>query len=165
MRWGTHLAFGAACYTAATWAAGEAPTVPGALLALAGSLLPDIDHPHSFVGRRLPFISVPLSRAIGHRGFTHSCLAAVLFVVTILALARGGMNGVSALGIGYLSHLLGDWLTPSGIPFMWPSRRKYVSPATFFTGGPAEKTFAGVLVVLLLWAYGVLPLNQLAGFK
>ncbi len=47
-------------------------TVPAAL---ASALLPDLDHPKSVLGQRLPWISKPLSRLFGHRGFTHSLLA------------------------------------------------------------------------------------------
>ncbi|VEB43121.1 Inner membrane protein ydjM [Chromobacterium violaceum] len=44
---------------------------------LAGSLLPDIDHPKSWLGRRIPFLSRPISYLFGHRGITHSLLAVV----------------------------------------------------------------------------------------
>ena len=44
-------------------------------MALASALLPDLDHPRSLLGRQLPWISGPLSRLFGHRGFTHSLLA------------------------------------------------------------------------------------------
>ena len=46
--------------------------VPSAVLTC---LLPDIDHPKSFLGQRLKWISKPIARAFGHRGFTHSLLA------------------------------------------------------------------------------------------
>ncbi len=46
--------------------------VPSAVLTC---LLPDIDHPKSFLGQRLSWISKPVARAFGHRGFTHSLLA------------------------------------------------------------------------------------------
>ncbi len=52
--------------------------VPSAVLTC---LLPDIDHPKSFLGQRLSWISKPVARAFGHRGFTHSLLA-------VLALSR-----------------------------------------------------------------------------
>jgi len=35
---------------------------------------------------------------------------------------------------GYLSHLLGDWLTNSGVPLLWPSKRRFVSPLKLCTG-------------------------------
>jgi inner membrane protein len=46
-------------------------------LAIGGALLPDIDHPQSWVGRRARLISQPLAALIGHRGFTHSILAVI----------------------------------------------------------------------------------------
>ena len=46
--------------------------VPSAILTC---LLPDIDHPKSFLGQRLKWISKPVARAFGHRGFTHSLFA------------------------------------------------------------------------------------------
>lgn len=40
-----------------------------------GSLLPDIDHPQSYLGRRLTPLSVPIFKLFGHRGITHSFLS------------------------------------------------------------------------------------------
>lgn len=72
---------------------------------------------------------------------------------------------VSGLGVGYLSHLLGDWLTPHGIPFLWPlTKQNYRSPMPFRTGGVTEQTVFGTLVLVLLWTWGILPLHKLAGF-
>ncbi|WP_427925738.1 metal-dependent hydrolase [Shewanella algae] len=39
-----------------------------------GSLLPDLDHPSSTIGKRVLFVSVPLAGLFGHRQFTHSIL-------------------------------------------------------------------------------------------
>ena len=44
-------------------------------LAVAGPLSPDIDHPKSWVGRRMKLISIPISKLFGHRGITHSIVA------------------------------------------------------------------------------------------
>ena len=46
--------------------------IPATLLTC---LLPDIDHPKSLLGQRLKWLSYPIARAFGHRGFTHSLLA------------------------------------------------------------------------------------------
>lgn len=56
--------------------------VPSAILTC---LLPDIDHPKSFLGQRLSWISKPIARAFGHRGFTHSLLV-VFGAVAIFSL-------------------------------------------------------------------------------
>lgn len=39
--------------------------IPSAILTC---LLPDIDHPKSFLGQRLKWVSKPIARAFGHRG-------------------------------------------------------------------------------------------------
>ncbi len=46
--------------------------------AMLGSVLPDIDHPTSTVGRLVPWISKPLERNYGHRAVTHSFLGTVV---------------------------------------------------------------------------------------
>jgi membrane-bound metal-dependent hydrolase YbcI (DUF457 family) len=51
--------------------------LPLALVGI-GSLIPDIDHPQSWVGLRLPVISRPLVAMAGHRGITHSLLAVIV---------------------------------------------------------------------------------------
>lgn len=53
--------------------------IPSAILTC---LLPDIDHPKSFLGQRLKWVSKPIARAFGHRGFTHSLLAVFALLAT-----------------------------------------------------------------------------------
>lgn len=129
-------------------------------VALASALLPDLDHPNSLLGRRLPWISGPLSRLFGHRGFTHSLLAVGAGIWGLGqfqppgALAEVVKDG---LIIGYLSHLLGDWLTPAGIPLFWPLRRRYRLPfLPLKSGGAFEMGFCTLTLALAgYWTYGV----------
>ena len=115
----THLAaglfFGAG---AVAWL--QVPPVPTVWLllgALIGALLPDIDHPKSWLGRRLPLLSLPLSAIFGHRGITHSLLAVVGVVWALQqaltqwsAIHHGHWHWVGVgVAVGYLSHLLGDF--------------------------------------------------------
>lgn len=88
----------------------------GAILTLIGAVMPDIDHPGSFIGRRLKFISVPISAVFGHRGITHSLipLVAVWFVFS-----DSIPYWTLWLSFGYLMHLVGDYLT-EGVPLLWP---------------------------------------------
>src|SRR5580698_10778749 len=83
-------------------------------LVAAGSLLPDIDHPQSWVGRRTRPISTAIASTFSHRGITHSAIAVIGLTMLLLHVGyrRGG---VSALVIGYLSHLAADMLTPRGL--------------------------------------------------
>ena len=90
-----------------------------------GSLLPDIDHPKSYLGRQLPFISVPIFKLFGHRGFTHSLLS-----LSILGVATAKYWAVNpllwgGLLLGYFSHILADMCTPSGVPLFYPHKKRY----------------------------------------
>ena len=97
--------------------------VPSAVLTC---LLPDIDHPKSFLGQRLSWISKPVARAFGHRGFTHSLLAVfgalTLFYLKVPDSWIVPADALQGLVLGYLSHILADMLTPAGVPLLWPCR-------------------------------------------
>ncbi|KGX92900.1 membrane protein [Pontibacillus halophilus JSM 076056 = DSM 19796] len=95
-------------------------------------MLPDIDHPSSYIGRKLPGLSKSISKLFGHRGFTHSivCVAALYFGLTEL---KEQVPSVPALGItiGYISHLLADSLTPQGAQLLYPLQVRLFKPTTF----------------------------------
>lgn len=127
---------------------------------IAGALLPDLDHPKSWLGQRIPLVSVPIAAVFGHRGITHSLLAVVGLV---LALWHGLVQwhlletrwGLGAVGVaaGYLSHIAGDFVTHGGVPLLWPLKRRFSSPLTFLTGGAFESLLK---FALALGAAGVL---------
>ena len=128
-------------------------------MALASALLPDLDHPRSLLGRQLPWISGPLSRLFGHRGFTPRLLAVGMGVwglaqVEAPWLLSGAVK--DALIVGYLSHLLGDWLTPMGIPLLWPWRRRFRLPGLpLKSGGGYERAFCLLTLALAgYWVHG-----------
>ena len=103
-------------------------TPMGMGLVILGSLLPDIDHPGSSVGRVLFFISKPVERRWGHRTVTHSLLAlASVAVATVILFFYSSLYYFSLL-IGYLSHLLIDASNKSGTPLFWPSKAVCVFP-------------------------------------
>lgn len=119
-------------------------------LALLGGLLPDLDHPRSLLGQWLPFLSRPLARLCGHRGFTHSLLATGLGIWGLQASLPGMPDGLKdALLIGYLSHLLGDLLTPAGIPLLWPLRRRFALPLLQPRHGPLPETLVGLALLAI----------------
>ena len=89
-----------------------------------GGLLPDMDHPESVVGRRARLISLPLSAIFGHRGFTHSLLAAMLVGLSLWHLPLNSASFWLPVCVGYLSHLLGDALSASGVPLFYPLSSK-----------------------------------------
>ncbi|GEA15518.1 hypothetical protein E308F_17620 [Moorella sp. E308F] len=111
-----------------------------------GGLLPDVDHPGSYVGRRVPIVSDAVEMAFGHRGATHSLLAVFLFYaaarLTALRFLGGSVAGPLALALaaGYLSHLLLDMLNPQAVPLFWPwkARARFPLPPIIPTGGLLE---------------------------
>lgn len=118
-------------------------------LAVAGSLLPDMDHPKSWVGRRTRPVSTALAAALGHRGITHSAIAVV--ALSLLLLHAGYRRGaVSAVAVGYLSHLAADMLTPQGLRLAWPLRGTWCLPLCR-TGSPMEPAIVVALLIGLAW--------------
>lgn len=149
---GSHLVVGAVAWA---WVAPRLglPVLDPASLALvaAGSVLPDMDHPASWVGRRLWPFSHVLARLLGHRGFTHSLVAVALCGAALRS--HGVSRGLSGpLVVGYLSHLAADLLTPAGLRLAWPLRRSFALPLCP-TGSARE---ALVVACLLAWTVLVL---------
>lgn len=87
--------------------------IPSAILTC---LLPDIDHPKSFLGQRLKWVSKPIARAFGHRGFTHSLLAVFALLATFYLKVPDTWiipaDALQGMVLGYLSHIVADMLTP-----------------------------------------------------
>ena len=154
---GLHVILGLVAWTWVAPRLGMPRFSPASLaLVAAGSLLPDVDHPASWVGRRLRVISRPLARALGHRGFTHSLSAAAL-CGTALASQGAGRAAIAPVVVGYLAHLAADLLTPQGLRLAWPLRRTFALPVCR-TGSARE---ALIVAVLLAWSVvelaGLLP--------
>lgn len=101
--------------------------VPSAVLTC---LLPDIDHPKSLLGQRLKWISKPIARACGHRGFTHSLLAVfaalTLFYLKVPDSWLIPADAIQGMVLGYLSHILADMLTPAGFLCCGPAAGVFV---------------------------------------
>ena len=143
----SHVAVGLASWIVAAPLLHASPLDPVELgLAVAGALLPDIDHPQSWVGRRSRPVSTLVSRVLGHRGVTHSALAVVALVA--LLMHRGYSHDITAaLAVGYLSHLAADLLTPRGLRLAWPLRRSWGWPIC--SAGSAAEPIIVVSLCLL----------------
>ncbi|MCP1065712.1 metal-dependent hydrolase [Serratia symbiotica] len=141
--------------------------IPAALLT---SLLPDIDHPKSLLGQRLSWIAIPIARAFGHRGFTHSLLAItggiVLFRLEFPRSWPIPPDVLHAMIIGYFSHLLADMLTPAGVPLLWPCRWRFRLPLlNYHKGNQLERAMCLCLVVFALYWQGgcIIPIQSYFG--
>lgn len=150
---GSHIAVGAALWAGIARLSGLDAVDPQSLAAAAlGALLPDIDHPQSWAGRKVRFISIPLSLLVGHRGITHSALA-VVAGATLLAIMGTGWLAAPVV-VGYLSHLLADSLTPSGVPLLWPNKRRFTFNLCR-TGSLTEIAIVAVITIVGGWAAGI----------
>jgi membrane-bound metal-dependent hydrolase YbcI (DUF457 family) len=149
-------------------------------LAALGALLPDLDAGQSKIrhlrltefkplGKAKPFapLSNALSQGLGHRGVLHSLLG-----WSVIALVASGLTALAqwpaalALVLGYGAHLCGDACTRSGIPWLYPARKRYhlLPPRLrFVTGSLAEEALFPFLlsatVMLLLYALVLTSLN------
>lgn len=65
----------------------------------------------------------------------------------------GALWPALTVGAGWLSHMVGDTLTPHGVPWLWPSRplEDTVSVGLFRSGSWLEPAVTWALVGALLW--------------
>ncbi|MBV9469710.1 MAG: metal-dependent hydrolase [Abitibacteriaceae bacterium] len=136
-----------------------------------GALLPDLDAAQSkikYLGVNgiQPFYwpAQVLHRHLGHRGVLHSLIGLGLAALLLLPLAAWWSWAVPlAVLLGYASHLAADACTRSGIPFLYPRKRRYhLLPRTLrlVTGSSAEDALfavCAVFVLLLLLRHLALP--------
>ncbi len=148
----SHIVIGATAWAVTAKVSGmtSSPAMIG--MAALGALLPDIDHPGSWAGRRFRAVSVPLAALVGHRGVTHSLIATFLLAVGLYFYGTGAI--IAPLLVGYASHLAADSLTPSGVPWLWPWKRTF-SLNLFRTGSFAEYLLTACLAAVGGWAFGI----------
>ncbi|MBH7168784.1 metal-dependent hydrolase, partial [Clostridioides difficile] len=99
---------------------------------IAGSLFPDIDHPNSSLGSKCKLLSSLLNSRFGHRGFIHSPILLIAsMLVLFLLINKVNINYqiyyislIVGIFIGWISHLLLDFITVSGIPIFYPISNK-----------------------------------------
>jgi inner membrane protein len=164
----THISFGALVVGVVGACLGE--PVLGAVVGGIGAALPDIDHPGSLIGRRIKPLSVLLFELFGHRGLIHTVWAAIIFssFLSILTAASVTYSGFSELlsinsihiftylFLGFVSHLILDSFTPSGIrPWLPFILNGYFARFNEFrgkiiTGSSTEGIIAGVCTLIIL---------------
>lgn len=160
----THIAFGVLFALPFYMVWGEGNLIVFGF-AVFGSLLPDIDHPGSFISRLHPstqFLSQHITKLkiVKHRGYFHSILAVIIFsfVAVLLALYfNSSLLYPFFFFIGYISHLAADSLTYYGIEWLQPFS-KWKVHGRIRTGKEGEIfLFALILVFLIfvgLWQMG-----------
>jgi len=118
-------------------------------LVLFSSLLPDIDSANSFINRKLK-VTKAVAVFAKHRGFWHSIFGLLLILFLLFLLSTFLTIPASvflALSFGYLSHLLSDSLTVTGIKWFW---KKGKVRGVIRTGSFSEKVFFMMLLLALI---------------
>lgn len=113
-----------------------------------GSLLPDIDHKSSKIGRAVPLIDDIISSAFGHRTFTHSLLFIFLGYWLFQAISLPESLELGML-LGIVSHIFLDMLTVGGVKFFWPWKIRIRIPFGVKSGGAFEQVIIIFLVLLI----------------
>ena len=155
----THLSIGAAVGVVCT-GFDSAPDAVGWAALLVGSLLPDIDHKRSFVGKYVPWLSATLERKYGHRTLTHSLLGFALFALLLSPTLLLSDSVLPWALIGIASHVLLDTFNIQGVPLFYPfARLEFVAfhnrAWRIPYGSPAEMT---MLALVSLCTLALLPL-------
>lgn len=165
MRALTHITF-SLLTTSGTFSLAAAPLhrdLPAAGAAVLGSLLPDLDSPHSTLGRLVPGLSASLERW-RHRTVTHSLLALAVLSLLCLPLGWALPSAYAGLVLGYASHLFADCATVSGVMLFWPSPRACVIPGSARCRIEVGSLAESILLVLLLALLALsLPMSAAGG--
>jgi len=147
----THIMFGIFLMFA-TGVSGGSISAPVVAAVALGSLLPDIDHPRSMVGRPTRPVSTLVHALVGHRTLTHSFVGLVGF--SLLAYATTFDLGVDpatvlAFLLGYSGHILADMLNRTGVEILYPKKRRYslLGDSGIRTDGIGEHLFSAILLV------------------
>lgn len=114
-----------------------------------GSLLPDIDEPNSFIGKKSLGLAHIINKKYGHRGMTHSLFVWAVLTIILLLIPNNFFFGIS---LGYLFHIIGDYFSKSGVPLFLPfnTKRKKFPLFTYKTSSPEETIIYIVSIIVLL---------------
>lgn len=181
MRYQTHILTSVTAGVALVHGTSIDPSVGFFVGLIAGSLLPDVDEPNSYIGKRTSVkvlnsrfgFSSMVKGIFGHRGFTHSLLAALIMFIPYFVFGSTTesifvQNILFGLGFGYLFHILGDMLSKSGVPLFMPFTDQRIKIPLYVTGKFSEKIIFVISSVLLVYLFHQEFLQQivdLAGGK
>ncbi len=149
------------------------------LCAVFGSIIPDIDHPRSVIGKIFYPIAGFLEHKFGHRTMTHSFIGWFIFSVIFSVFIYLGiwLSGVffkvefinwnlstrwiAAFSISYFSHLALDMFNKRGVQMFWPNQNRDVIPKD-----PRYRLESGsrseilIFIILLILMFLSLPVSK-----
>ena len=124
------------------------------IVALIGTIIPDIDHSDSKIGKKLIFR--PLQFFVKHRGMVHSFTIAILASVLIALFFPIASFGFF---LGYCVHLISDSFTKGGIEPFWPF--DYKTQGYLTTGEKYEEVlFIFMVAVNLVLFFMIMHYNR-----
>jgi inner membrane protein len=116
------------------------------VLAVIASLLPDICHTQSKIGRRMRILSFFIRLLFGHRTFTHSILFIVIIGLGLYVIQTPQYYFITII-TGLISHVILDMLTSKGVKLFYPIPLTVKLPITFKTGGLVDLSLASALII------------------
>ena len=90
------------------------------------SVLPDIDHTKSPIGKLFYPLAKFLDRKFGHRTITHSLIVyiSLLLIISFICTVYLKDNTITLIfAFSYISHLIFDMMTKQGVPLFYPFAR------------------------------------------
>lgn len=90
------------------------------------SILPDIDHTKSLIGKMFPPVSKFLNRKYGHRTITHSLFLFIPLSLLSFFIQHTFFPSIpfgAIFSFAYFSHLILDMMTIQGVPLFYPFKR------------------------------------------
>jgi len=127
-----------------------------------GSLVPDVDHPQSTIGRVFFFISNPLNKRFGHRNLTHS----LVLWIPVMIVGIHFCQPLLWLGLGACSHLILDSWNMVGVGLFKPlTNRIFVMAGNKYRVKVGSKQELVVMFVLMLVVWGSFNLAEIGGFR
>ncbi|OOM77387.1 inner membrane protein YdjM [Clostridium puniceum] len=115
--------------------------------AFVGSLLPDIDHKNSYIGKKVKTASKAINKFAGHRKLFHAPLFYLFLYSIVLGMVTNNLLliGLNGLFLGILSHLVLDSFTVGGLPWFYPLSKKKFSLSKIKTNSKLEDILCGIL--------------------
>ena len=136
------------------------------ILCILASILPDIDHTKSPIGKLAYPLARYLDRHFGHRTLTHSLLCfipLILLSTTLEKLYSSTLHLTLIFTFSYASHLIFDMMTKEGVPLLYPFNKNPCvipgNPALRLRSGDF-KTEATIFCLLIPIALSCKPLFE-----
>ncbi|EAD3476076.1 metal-dependent hydrolase [Listeria monocytogenes] len=115
-----------------------------------GTVLPDIDEPNSYIGRRIPILPHIIKKTFGHRGMTHTLIATILFA-TLASMIPNSFTEM--LATGYFLHIAEDTFSMTGIKWLAPFSQKTLAFKLYSTGKMSETIIMFLMLICLCLEY------------